>query len=389
MKINILYNIRYGDTMKKFLIVGDMNSIHNFNYVKNVLLQHHDFKISAFNTSTPSDSKQKYYNFYVDNGIRIYGNIGIEQGLFYYIIHSISELIKMDSYDICHVMYINHYICPLLALFSFKFRRIVFSYWGSDLLRSNKLKRILCWPLLIKCDRLSFITKDMQKAFASIGTWYLKKSKDAYILDFGNMFFETIDLYKNNISDDDYKDLQLLKGKITVGIGYCYRTEMRQYETCKLILESNLIDKNFIQIAIPAYGMPANVKDKFIKMFELYDVNYVIYDYFMEPNEVSKYRVLCDIFIHSQTTDALSSAMLEHLYAGTIVLNGEWLRYDVLDKENVYYRKFGALKDVIPNLLDVLNNIDIEKLKSSRNREKISSFCSWTYWKEKWDNLYE
>ena len=66
-------------------------------------------------------------------------------------------------------------------------------------------------------------------------------------------------------------------------------------------------------------------------------------------------RAGCDALVQTSTTDALSAAMQETLYAGARVLNPPWLRYPELEALGYAmdaYPGFDALADALARLMD-------------------------------------
>ena len=56
----------------------------------------------------------------------------------------------------------------------------------------------------------------------------------------------------------------------------------------------------------------------------------LIFEDYMDEKEIAVLVKATDYYINSQKSDAMSGAMLEYLYADTIVLNPSWLDYDEL-----------------------------------------------------------
>ncbi|NYI50814.1 glycosyltransferase family protein [Macellibacteroides fermentans] len=372
---------------KKILIVGDFSSIHLYNYSKNVLCDCHA-EIWGFNIAGPIDSIRPHFlDAYKQLRINIQGGIKLNEGKFVYIKKTYQVLSSMGKFDICHLHFVSHYICPTIYLLRKNYTKISISFWGSDLYRANIIVRSLYRPLIKKSSSISFITKDMLSYFKK---YFSKKSilKKCYILDFGNLFFKSIDIIKQSNDIQQYYDvLQLDCKKITITVGYCWRKEMRQYEALELILP--VLNKNIVQIAIPAYGISEYEKLKLNDLLSSYDIKYIIYDYFMGEDEIPVLRRLTDIFIHPQTTDALSNAMIEHIYAGSVVLNGKWLNYQILDDNEVHYIKYKALTELPEVIQDTLRDLEMHKYLAEKNCSIVRTFTSWQYWASKWLELYK
>lgn len=376
----------------RLLLFCNPSNIHNYNYIKNILVKC-DYEITIYSYSLPYQSiKKEYIDFYERNNVKVVGGHSIsEEGHIKYILKSYVSIGQLSGvYDCVHVQYVSPYIAPIIYFFRKRYKRIILTYWGSDLLRSNLIFRMMCRPLIRISSWITFITSDMQNTFNEF--FHINNQQNTELLDFGNMFFDSIDEKKALVNRKEstalYAKYQLNPHKIIITIGYCWRKQMRQMDTLEVLINSGLLPRERVQFAIPAYNIPKEEKSAFESYCSKNGYDVVVYDYFMNEDEVSGFRAITDLFINAQTTDAFSSAMTEHLYSGSLVINGSWLRYSILDEKGVYYLTFDSF-DSLPSIVSkVVCDIQKEKEKASKNKEIISSFCSWNYWQDKWLQLY-
>lgn len=377
---------------KKILLVGSLSNIHLFNYIVNVLSKM-NINLVAYHTASLLTIPNEYKDYYNSIGLRIIGGYSIKDvGRIRFVQLAFQGFKSLDSFDYVHLHYVSHYICPIIYLFRRKFKHIILSYWGSDLYRSSMTTRLMTLPLINASSIISFITNDMLDYFRQLSFFYRRNIHKGQILDFGNPFFSNIDNCLNNLpanSNDIVSYFGLEKNKIIIVVGYCGRKEMRQFETIEAIAKMPLHALDKIQLAIPAWGISDTLYRRILTLCDSLKIPYRVYRNFMNPNEVARFRSISDVFIHAQISDALSSAMLENLYAGCIVLNGEWLRYKVFEKEKISYVTFRDFKDLSKQLETVLSNYEEFRAISQKNREKVYLIASWNIWQEKWLNLYK
>lgn len=119
------------------------------------------------------------------------------------------------------------------------------------------------------------------------------------------------------------------------------------------------------------------------------DLEYVILKNFMDFQGMAEYALISDIMIHVQTTDQLSSSMLEEMYAGSIVIAGSWLPYKSLHKKGIYFLDVDTISDVTAALEDVVVDIEAYKEKCKGNRELVWQNSSWDEVAPKWYALWE
>lgn len=375
----------------RLLLFCNPSNIHNYNYIKNVLVRC-NYDITIYSYSLPIHGiKQEYIDFYERNRVKIIGGHSIsEQGHFKYIIKSFFSIGKITGeFDCAHVQYVSPYIAPIIYFYRKRYKKIVLTYWGSDLLRSNFVFRIMCRPLIRISSWITFITSDMQSTFNKY--FHIHNNQKTELLDFGNMFFDSIDemkLINGNEHDTLCLKYHLNPQKTIITIGYYWRKQMQQRETLETLINSGLFSKEKVQFAIPAYSITHEEKIAIEEYCSKNGYEVSVYDYFMNEEEVSGFRAITDIFINAQTTDAFSSAMTEHLYSGSLVINGSWLKYSVLDEKGVYYLTFDSFESLPYIVCEAIGNMQLVKEKSMKNRDIISSFCSWRFWKEKWLQLY-
>lgn len=77
---------------------------------------------------------------------------------------------------------------------------------------------------------------------------------------------------------------------------------------------------------------------------------YSIIEDFLSEEQVSALRLIGDVFIQLQTTDALSASTQEHIYAGARVIVGSWLPYSFLLENGVCFETVSDVSAIGPYL---------------------------------------
>lgn len=376
---------------KRFLLAGGLNSIHIYNLVRNVLINT-DFEITAYHTTGDLGSiPQKYLDLYQTAGITVVSGRNVSKvGKLNYIKGIYSDLKKLGNFDIINLHYVSHYASPVIALLSKNYGRIILTFWGSDLLRSTGIKRLLTLPAVKKASTLQLMTAGMLECFSQT-KGYKKYVEKVRVLDFGDMFLDGIDKYRLQ-SDEARKSLKkefgLLPDVPVVVIGYVGRPEMQQLKAVQSILEDSKLDRKSFQIALPIYGMKEDSIKELDSVLKDTGIYYKLYPEFMQEEEVEKFRSINDIFIHPQTSDALSSSVVECFYSGGIVINGAWLNYATIDEQGVYYHKFSDFSELGNCLSNVLSNYKEERAKSETNNKIIKRILHWDTLRPQWLSIY-
>lgn len=383
-------------TDKSLLLVANPSNYHVYNYIKNILVPA-GIRVTVYSINGPvKDLKEEYKSYYDQQSIKLVDGIQIVSVLnpryIDYIIKSVKRIKSLGHFDYLHEFYMLHLIAPVLYLSRKQFIRITLTFFGSDLYRVKGTKRLLLQPLLNCAHHITLITSDMYNYFVNNPPQNKRLQQKCKIIDVGNMFYGTIDKIR---AADNKTSLKKQFGfdeeKLVVSIGYMGRKEMQQYETIQSILsmDVNLISR--IQLAIPAYRISDSEYDRIKRLLDESPLknDYIIFTHFMGENEVSSFRIMTDIFIHAQTSDALSNAMMEHLYAGSVVVNGEWLNYSSLDDNGIDYIKFKDFRNLGGVLTNVINNFFSLSQAAIKNHDIVYSISSWDALRSKWLSNYD
>jgi len=104
----------------------------------------------------------------------------------------------------------------------------------------------------------------------------------------------------------------------------------------------------------------------------------------LEGDDWARLTLSADIFVHAQSTDAASASMQEHLYAGAVVFNGSWLRYDDLLARGADFRTFTGYVDLAEQIEQVVAGGLEDALRQSRARNAVLALSSWDAVREEW-----
>lgn len=378
---------------KRILIISDFSSIHIYNYVKNVVRFSDAQFVCIHSVGQVSELPPHYSEYYSKIGIQVVSGIipSPQKGILGKLINirRIITLIKSQGkFDAIHVHYVSINTAFAVYFARKQFGSIILSFWGSDLLRIGTSGHLQLYPILSVASQITLITEDMMNYFRRLPSCISKYSNKCKVLDFGDMFLDTIDKYNKWDETKLRESFGLEKNKIVVMIGYNGKKSMQQLEILQDLLRFDLDFKEKVQFVIPTLYATEDERKVIVDIIKKFETKTVLFPDYMDGETISRFRAATDIFIHGQKTDALSNTMLELLYAGTIVLNGEWLGYSTLDNNNVYYHKFARFNQISGLVKHIIGNINDEKMHAHRNREHIYKLCSWKYLQTSWLSLY-
>ena len=91
----------------------------------------------------------------------------------------------------------------------------------------------------------------------------------------------------------------------------------------------------------------------------------------MSWEELALLKIISDVTIQVPYNDALSSAIMEVLYAKNITLAGAWLPYGVYKRNNINYEEIDSINSLTIKLTSVLENIELYKRRNMNNPKHI------------------
>ena len=349
--------------MLSYLIIGDANSMHIFNYVKNILPQG-EFAVSLLTLSTDRVRKE-YRNYYAENNITLYSiaeNFGGDvpnktkkQRLLNFI--KKYRLVKsLPTFDICHI----HSVYKTSLLFYHwnrkKFKYFIASYWGGDI--EDKSKFVV--KLRRNCfKRADVITVTAQQALIDFHCIYGNEfDRKLKICRFATAGIEYVkEIFGNKTIDECKEIVGFPKDKFCITCGYSAYAEQHQDIMVKQIssLPQAVKDKIFISVPMQYGKFEKKYMDDVYGALENSGCEYqVLRDYFPFEKKAAE-AVATDLYLHMRDTDAFSNSLKEQVYAGTAVVIGTWLKYPELEQMGakiIWTDNFESLPQIIQESLN-------------------------------------
>ncbi len=369
----------------KILLVGDSSDRWVKEYVEKVLLGNCEVIIASIHS-------EKYREWYSDNDISIC-ELRDKSSFFSRIpiIRTIWSLKRLRNYvcnckaDIVLCIYSNWMI--QLALGGLKNHNIIYWYIGSDLLRMPKFFLRMTRSAVYEANDVIVINREMKEFFYRE---YPKYHERVNVIDFGYSHLDNID--RNSDSNDVCRNSSLGSGvenKIVVVVGYNADKNQQVDKVFAGLKSLTQQVKQKICLIIPMqYGSKDAEYVKRIKKIAFESgLDYRVLTEYYDADKMAQFVKATDVFINSQTTDAMSAALVEHLYGNSIVLNAEWLKYTSLNEREIFYCSFSSFGEIADLLNDVIENYHIYKAKSAENHERMKGAFSWGECRRKFDEL--
>lgn len=307
------------------------------------------------------------------------------KGLLSKLISREKELLKIaENYDLIdfHVLSKN-YDSLIKELSNRKYIKV--TYWGSDFYRASSERREEQRKLLRLAERIQIATEIMKNDLLN----YFQEFHDKInIANFGIYQFDTISNLLEEQNSPKFKTLEY-DNKLMVVCGYNASEAQQHLTIIKAISNIEQALKEKILLVFPmTYGGNADYISLVQKELGGLGIPYLFLTEHLNDVDIAKLRIETDIAINIQKTDAFSASLQEHLFAENLLLVGDWLPYQILNENNIYY-KSTKVDSLTENISDCIINYEEYKSKTLGNRGKMFEISSWKIAGKKIAHIYK
>ena len=378
--------------MRKILILGENNSIWTKRCIEHsdIIGNNEIFFLGFDNEKYDSWLMEQGIKLTVVNRNRYFKNIPKVRGVLkirdYF--RAVKGLLKqVDKFDVVHMSFVTREKMYLVKYLRKKSKKIVITFWGSDLLRVNNKTMLKYKDAFTLADIIMLSTSEMKEHFTKVfGHCFDEKILD---LKFGLDSLENID-YENTIVARHF--FSVPDGKTVITVGYNGKPTQNHIRVTEALSKLKKEQKNKLFLLVPVtYGLSQGYKQQLVDSFDKLGIPYQLIEDFLEDEQLCKLRECTDAFIHAQVTDAFSASIQEYLYARKIVFNPVWIPYSDMKNKGIFYYEYNdydELSTLISNWLDK-GLSDSEQQALSGNTEIIRELSSWKLLSTKWHSLYE
>lgn len=382
--------------MKRYLIIGDPHSFWNKNFITN-MLQPYGYQIDIFYTYLGMDRQD---NFYQGKNIHIYscpkalvrkkenGSLSSKIHTMLCILYCMMWSIKnRDKYDIVNVQFVDWIAILCARYLNGKKSKLILSYWGSDLLRKSARELRYTLKGVKRADQITFDNLDLKHKFRqTFGAGFDHKLNVAM---FGLPILDKIEENKKTRSRNVIcKEINLNPEKLVVAVGYAARPDQQHIKVLEQIAKLSQHYKDKIQIVLQlTYPVNKSYTDQLEDYVKKIGCESKLILREMTDSEVADLRIINDIFINAQCTDAFSGTVCENLFSNTLLLNAKWLRYAEFEEHPfkfVEFQNFEEIPDLLGNMIDKYSNT-----KSGNNERLVWNLRSWEKCRGNWTDIFK
>lgn len=260
---------------------------------------------------------------------------------------------------------------------------------GSDVLRSPKFVE----PLLQKAfKKLDFISVYKESDFGKeLLSRFRIPNRKIVRAGYGSDVIDYIDNLRWAFSKEEMALLlKLPKSSYYISCGYNANIEQNHEVMLRALAENkDLLPKDFCIIVQLSYGIQkVDLIQKIPSLAQSLGLNVCLITDFLTIEQVAALRLLTDLFIHVQTTDASNASILEYLLADTQVINGAWLKYGFIEKNTMPYHICKSIDNLDVCLRSVLSGETNKIIVSEETKQIIRDFKSWKILLEEWHSFF-
>lgn len=374
----------------KVLLVSDASSIWTARYIDQVLLRY-GIEVVILTSFPPSGDHIQTYH---DPKVEV-----VEQapvfGLFSKIpfVRGVSRRVRTarmvrsyGPFDFVHV----HLLLVSSVKLAFRCAHprvpVLLSYWGSDLLRANAMRLHRLRGPLRRSAIVTVSSAAMLDAFRSV---YSDLKIEPREIPFGLDLLPVIDSLRLDNGGAVADGLTIpVSGKTVVTVGYNGRSEQQHLMVLTALSGLDRESLRNIHVVVPmTYGTTESYVREVEGALSGLPCSSQVLRTHLGPSEQAKLCLATDLFIHAQTTDALSASLQEFLYAGATVLNAAWLSYPELAEDGVVMYSFSSWEELTDRVYDYLGRGELGPDAEMLNRTAISK-RSWEHMAPLWSALY-
>lgn len=295
------------------------------------------------------------------------------------------ELLRIaKNYDIIDFHYLSSAYDNLIRELS-DHKIIKVTFWGSDFYRANLQRREEQRSLLALADRIQIATEAMKK---DIVNYFKDFQNKISVANFGLYQFEVISKTQESSYSPIFKTEEH-KDKLMIVCGY-NGSKGQQHE---IIIEAlSKIDEDIRKKIFLIFPMTYGGANEYVKLIrnklENLKIPFLLLNNHLSDVAIAKLRLETDIVINIQTTDAFSGSLQEHLFAENLLLVGDWLPYEILDKNQVFIKRT-QISNLTKDISDCIVNFEDLKIQTSGNQMKMHEISSWQVAGKKISDIYK
>lgn len=302
---------------------------------------------------------------------------------------TLKAILKEEQYDLVNIHQIPFYSFLFLHIAKSNGIKTMLTPWGSDVLRASKRKKKYIKKAF---NSANYVSGDLKVGFSQQVKELFSIDEDKFIkLGYGSDVISEILKIKDTVSKEKIAEsLYLPKNRYYITCGYNASPAQRHAVILEAIADNkDKLPKNYLIIVPLSYGAgKKKVEKELRRICEKEELEVVFITEYLTNEQVAYLRLITDLFIHIQTTDAYNASLQEMLLAGAQCINGKWLCYPTLEEYEIPYHVCEDV-EMLPNLLKDILRKNINKISLHPDTISVIKEQAWERQIIKWNKFYE
>lgn len=291
-----------------------------------------------------------------------------------------------EKYNIIDIHFFSPVYDELIDELRQRGKNVKITIWGSDFYRADNTRREKQRRIYDKVDVIQAETRQICNDFLVVYPEFAEKVRSAH---FGIKQFDIIKELLDEGDPEAYKkEMGLPADKIIIACGTngsAGHQHLMIFDSIKK-LDHDLRKRIFLIIPM-TYGNQKAYLETVEQKADSLKLPYKLLSSKLSLHDIGKLRIVSDIIITIQKTDALSAAIQEHIHAGGILIAGDWLPYQILNENEVFYLTTPQ-ESLTETVARTIQNLTMLKHKCIENRAKIAELSSWNVVIKDWLAIY-
>jgi hypothetical protein len=283
-------------------------------------------------------------------------------------------------FDVFNIQFLTAEVV-YLAGFIPEGKKIVLSFWGSDLFQCNEdFRHDHHQALIERANTVVVHSPEMKVIFLSKFGWHLEHKVKTFLM--ADMYQALQPVYEQLPSkaaarEKFRKKLGVEDSHMVITIGHSGH-DIDDHEAivgALANLPASIKEKCFFVLPM-TYGAEPGYIDLVEDACRKAGLRFTILKEFLSQEDMVGLRFVADILVRLSRFDAFSLSLCETLCAGTVVISGAWLPYGMLRASGIYYREISEVEQVAAVLPEVIANLDSYRMRCQDNPGKVMQVFS-------------
>lgn len=278
------------------------------------------------------------------------------------------------GYDVIDVHTFSSFYTKCFPRWTKAGKRIKVTPWGSDILRADtaSLARISASLRFVEEVTLA------EPMYAFFLATFSQFKGPVVKANFGITNFDAIISRlpeERSILKEKWFGTQNGKKRI-VTIGYNGSVHQRHTDVLRAL---QAVGRDEIHLVVPfSYGGEHGYRERLNEALDAAGFTYTLIDRYVSTEKIVELRLITDIMVNIQLTDAFSASIQEHVVAGNVCVIGSWLPYVGFFHEKGIFVVDTSLDNLQENLERTIRHYPTYKTRSENNTSILYGINSWS-----------